>query len=30
MLEIFPSAPIYTAKYNPENMPEIIKSRKVI
>jgi glycosyltransferase involved in cell wall biosynthesis len=30
MLEIFPDAPIYTAKYNPNNMPEIIKSRKII
>ncbi len=30
MAEIFTDAPIYTAKYNPKLMPEIIKNREVI
>ncbi|OGC77530.1 hypothetical protein A2619_01945 [candidate division WWE3 bacterium RIFOXYD1_FULL_39_9] len=28
--EIYPEAPIYTAKYTPETMPESIKKRKII
>jgi glycosyltransferase involved in cell wall biosynthesis len=28
--KIFTDAPIYTAKYNPKHMPEIIKSREII
>ena len=30
MLEIFPDAPIYTAKYNPKDMPDVIKNREII
>lgn len=30
MLEVFANAPVYTAKYNPENMPDLIKNREII